>query len=602
MYPTLPTLIILYLVLAAHACPRGSFRAPGSSECTRCPPGTYQHMMNATSCIPCSGGTYLSYYGGQAPNACQNCPIGTFSSAGSSSCTRCRRGTFSNFGSDKCVRCPKGTIISAYPTSQTPREYCEKCYSGYTDKVNLLECLPCPRGSSAPPGSSSIKQCKRCPAGTVSDGRNECSPCYAGTMPNSDSSGCISCPLGFKFEQLSGVAKCVPCQPGEYAKVGQSFFGIHTPEGCQQCPENTTTYGLAARFCRRLNGPCPKGYLQTPAGDCVRCNTDERYDVKLQHCVPCPPNQGSVGGLPLKCAPCTDVVKARIATSKCALGVSMRVRLKFADENRKCSPGYRIKDTRLGRFCEACKEGTFSAQPNSRVCRPCPRGTIAAEFGSEKCEKCPTGTIPHRYRDRCFNPITGCRPGEYLNVDAAGYTLCVREGCSISEEAGLICPPCTGSYQDTYSFAGCGPCPGKQVRNLDFTCGCSGPFAQNRGIIDGSCSECPAGSYGKWIGTGNENTCVQCPAGTYRDAKTVEELMATCPRCGNATPCLKCPAGFITRHDGATRCEKCPQGTFTYGIGDTECLRFGAPSAPVRFNDALDVNVVRERERLAEWL
>ncbi|PXF44917.1 hypothetical protein BWQ96_05337 [Gracilariopsis chorda] len=329
---------------------------------------------------------------------------------------------------------------------------------------------------------------------------------------------------------------------------------------------------------------------------------DERYDVKLQRCVPCPANQGSVGGLPLKCAPCTDVVKARIETSKCALGVSMRLELKLPDENQTCNPGYRVKDTKLGRFCEACKTGTFSARPNSRVCRPCPKGTIAEHFASGKCERCPTGTIPHRYHDKCFNPITGCPPGEYLNVDATGYTLCVRDGCSITEEDGLICPPCTGSYYDTYSFEGCDPCPGKQVRNLDYTCSCSGPFAQNLGIIDGSCSECPVGSYGKRTATRKENICVQCPAGTYREVRTAEELMALCPRCGSAKPCLKCPAGSITRRGGATVCEKCPEGTFTYGIGDTECLRFGAPTAPVKFNDALDVNVVRERESLAEWL
>lgn len=301
---------ILYFLLSAHACPRGSFRTPGSSECALCGPGTYQPAMNSTRCVPCAPGNYHTIHGAQSPHVCNSCPAGTFSSAGSSSCTPCPEGSSSARASDRCVRCPKGTVILPW-YDRFNNESCETCSYGYTDEDNLLECKRCPHGTWAPPGSTSVNQCKRCPPGTTSNGYDQCVGCGFGRIFSQEFSECVSCPLGSKSKQLDDVGNCVLCEPGQYGEGNQ----YELPD-CHRCPENTTTYASGARFCRRLNGPCPKGFLQTSSGDCVRCNADERYDMELERCVPCPDNHGSVGGLPLQCAHCTEVVKARIKNSK----------------------------------------------------------------------------------------------------------------------------------------------------------------------------------------------------------------------------------------------------------------------------------------------
>lgn len=275
------------------------------------------------------------------------------------------------------------------------------------------------------------------------------------------------------------------------------------------------------------------------------------------------------------------------------------------DENHTCPPGNRIEETKFGKLCDHCFPGNFSDHPNATECLPCPSGTVSKDYDAKKCVKCPNGSVPDRSRTQCIDPLTYCAVGTYLHVAIYGdevYPSCVRVECSVSKVGLRSCPPCTGSFGETFSFAGCSPCSGNLVRNFDFVCVCHGTTAQNLGIVNGSCSECPVGSYGTMKTGEMDHECVQCPAGTYRVVSTLEELQKSrLPGRIRRKPCQKCPAGFVTRHDGATDCEKCPDGTFSYGIGETECLAFGAASEPVSFNDALDQNVKRELARLSEW-
>jgi len=83
------------------ACPPGTYSAPGSTACTRCPAGTASATIGASSCSPCSIGTYSA-------------------SLGATSCTPCAQGTYSTSTgrttacSTQCrTSCPGGQYVTA---------------------------------------------------------------------------------------------------------------------------------------------------------------------------------------------------------------------------------------------------------------------------------------------------------------------------------------------------------------------------------------------------------------------------------------------------------------------------------------------------------
>ncbi|KAI0558829.1 Tyrosine-protein kinase ephrin type A/B receptor-like protein [Gracilaria domingensis] len=433
-----------------------------------------------------------------------------------------------------------------------------------------------------------------CAPGTSSEHRT-CDRCPEGTFSGAAAAKCTLCPLGTESEADFASQRCIPCEAGQY---GRFYRGYISYPKCFDCPENTESYTPGRRFCRKVNGPCPRGYIETSTGDCERCEVDERYDIATEHCVPCPSHEGSVGGLPLTCAPCADVIRAKVEKSHCVPWDELP---RIPVVSQTCAPGTHIHDTQFARFCVPCRPGFYSSETNSAECLPCPSGKVSTDSGATQCESCPEGMVPDAYPDKCVNRETNCAIDEQLAIDHGDHPFCVSKECSVSEDGSYACPPCVPGSSGLYEFRECEPCPGSQVRDYDYSCGCRGPLAQNIGMMDGTCSECPAGSYGKSVAEG-ENECVQCPAGTYRVVATYERMLSSvCPRCTEHTPCEKCPAGFVTRNDGAMECEKCPPGTFTYGIGDTECLSFGAPSASAPFNHPLDLDVQRERESFPAW-
>ncbi|PXF41999.1 hypothetical protein BWQ96_08306 [Gracilariopsis chorda] len=151
-----------------------------------------------------------------------------------------------------------------------------------------------------------------------------------------------------------------------------------------------------------------------------------------------------------------------------------------------------------------------------------------------------------------------------------------------------MCSTCPNDAASDGKF--CVKCGNGFVRDGD-ECACRGALAQNKGIVDGFCRQCPPGSYGKSGDVFQQNTCVQCPAGSFRNLEN-DILLAACAMsgeasCPKAVPCQTCPPNTVAREPGATQCVPCPPGTFSYGVGETECLREGGASEPVLFNDPI---------------
>jgi len=92
----------------------GSYASePGTANPDVCPAGSFSVITGASSnatCIPCPAGTFQSMAGATACSLL--CPAGTFSTPGSSNCSKCAPGTYSFAGAAQCMPCPAGTFSS----------------------------------------------------------------------------------------------------------------------------------------------------------------------------------------------------------------------------------------------------------------------------------------------------------------------------------------------------------------------------------------------------------------------------------------------------------------------------------------------------------
>lgn len=139
----------------------GSKCSPGwcdaNSNCTACPPGSYNPQVNATQCLPCPAGQYQQHAG--QPN-CSFCPPGSYQSfTGQSSCIPCGGGYYNpcsgSTSRNSCRECSPGYYCPSQ--SKVPIQ----CPAGYfCPDIGLQEAIPCPSGSYCPrPGMTTTFVC-----------------------------------------------------------------------------------------------------------------------------------------------------------------------------------------------------------------------------------------------------------------------------------------------------------------------------------------------------------------------------------------------------------------------------------------------------------
>lgn len=106
------------------------------------------------------------------------------------------------------------------------------------------------------------------------------------------------------------------------------------------------------------------------------------------------------------------------------------------------------------------------------------------------------------------------------------------------------------------STTSCRLCPNGLVRSTKDgrKCTCVGRLARGRGLEDGFCKECPAGTFS---GTNNE-LCLLCQPGSFASRK-------------GSFSCASCQPGTFSDNRGATFCKKCPPGQGS-GIGGDRCF------------------------------
>mmetsp|Transcript_6356 Transcript_6356/g.9264 ORF Transcript_6356/g.9264 Transcript_6356/m.9264 type:complete len:1813 (+) Transcript_6356:78-5516(+) len=545
-------------------CPSGSYGngtlgAFSIDFCIKCPAGTYSDRTGASSiatCNNCTSGTYATEEGLISAQLCQVCPIGTYGSRpGASSlahCAACPTGTFGEGvglpSINHCTSCPVQTY-----QDEVKKTSCKACPVGHftngTKKSSLAECLPCPKGTYAVDkanntiectscpiayfqpfvGKASISDCKPCPAGQYStiggltdvdnctlcpantfslriaaNSSATCQPCPAGEFSNNGSSSCVSCPDGFKIEEVGdGSTRCAPCQPGTYSgKVNNIAACIPCPEGtysnatqapsiasCQACPAGTYSNKTGIRFSSECDA-CPAGTYNTLTGkqslnDCVKCS------------------------------------KGTSSTTVGAMQASS---------------------------CEGCIKGTYQPEEGQQNCLKCPAGTYSTVFGSitnDSCNPCSAGTYSSVQGANNAATCQSCPAGTYQpGTGKALLTDCQK--CPKATSSNILgatsfdtCKNCSNNfYADEEGLATCKQCPPGTVT-----------VSQQKDSID-SCGECSPGTYA----VPEESTCAKCPKGTWNSV----------PKAPNITFCIKCVAGTYSPTEGATNitvCQQCPAGT-----------------------------------------
>lgn len=577
-------------IAIATTCLRGTYKS--ENQCTQCSPGTFQDQLNATSCRPCRGGTSLPFSGAQSERACVGCPEDTFSAAGAAYCTPCPPGTISNGNGKRCAACAPGTYFS---DSDLPGALlCPPCQPGtFSTRNNSSSCTRCPPGSTSPAGATSGLQCTPCPPGTVIQGYVNCTTCPPDLYYNAGRKECRQCEVGTNLTENG----CQPCEPGYFGKyVSRQYFG--EPQ-CLRCPENFTTYAPGATQCRRIGGRCPKGFETTRFGDCIVCPADFRYNAFSGRCTPCPIGTGSDGGTASQCTPCVQLLEHGLRSSNAShfadtvlmgncrsvfFGLVTRSDRPsvsaFPKQKNPCGPGSRAIPG-FPKLCVKCNPNTFSNTSDALQCTPCPLTHFARGSGSTECTPCPEGSQRLKQNSyTCIVPQTTCPAGDVYGKFGCEPD-CGNNGTkSVYDIKGTT--PCGRSIFSFFNCTGCETCPNGFVRGhfKNTKCSCSGWLAETRGMVNGSCVECPPGSYGARPNVeGNvmeNNICKPCPGGTFARAISIEELDSRIEntKSDSQPVCLPCPVNAISQ-PGSTKCEECPPGTFSYGLGETECIPLG---------------------------
>ncbi len=231
--------------LTCKPCPVGFASPAGSTSfanCTICPAGSYmltnyddRYDAKYQLCVPCPASTYNPEPGrtGSTAASCPPCPRGYTSPPGSTNCTVCAAGSFvydankydSNFM--QCTICPANTYN---PGPGLQGSSCLPCPRGYTSLPGSTSCTICAAGSfvyDANKYDSKFMQCTICPANTYTPG------------PGLQGSSCLPCPGGAVSRPGSAnVTSCSPCSPGSYF---DNAAGSQTLGTCVRCPAGSFT-------------------------------------------------------------------------------------------------------------------------------------------------------------------------------------------------------------------------------------------------------------------------------------------------------------------------------------------------------------------------
>ena len=583
-------------------CPTGYYCLDGTqySEQYPCPAGTYNNKTqkaHASSCVPCSGGTYCEGQGNSLPTG--PCSAGYFCGVGASvaqphdsdgnhvsysgeTCVDvsdnstndiCPPGHYCPAGSPAPVQCPPGTNTSSLGQSSVGE--CQACVKGYYCPLNgtvlaTRQCLAgyyCPSGTSNPADFDNLvcpsgHHCPvgvdypiPCPAGTYQDerGNDTCKACPTGSYCEVNTTTPEDCPPGHYCPSMTEHGTEFPCPNGTYSNVSR----LGAVSECQQC-----TPGM---YCGRTG-------LTNPSGLCDAGAVCYGGDVKATGVV-CPSGRYCPEGTysPVTCPAGTSTLAVGLQEEgdcgACPKGFYCPIN--GTDSSPiLCTAGYYCPTgttNPVGYDNLNCPTGSKCPE-GSDLPVPCTGGTYQNERGNDTCKACPVGS----YCEVNTTTPEDCPPGHYCPsmTEYGTKHACPNGTYSNVSRLGAVseCQQCTpGMYCGT-----AGLLEPTSVCSAGYFCGVGASVAQPHDsdgnhvsysgetcvdVSDNSTNDiCPPGHYCP----AGSPAPVQCPPGTNTSSlglSSVGECQACvkgyyCPLNGTVLATRQCLAGYY-----------CPSGT-----------------------------------------
>ncbi|KAJ1464261.1 hypothetical protein T484DRAFT_1649837, partial [Baffinella frigidus] len=212
---------------------------------------------------------------------------------------------------------------------------------------------------------------------------------------------------------------------------------------------------------------------------------------------------------------------------------------------------------------------------DGKECALCSTGKFKSSAGSQSCTSCPDGATSTESR-------TGCNCGstrEFINGQCeciAGFTLI--EGTCTECEA--------GTYKDTTGSGSCTSCDvgSSSAVGSDDVADCTiCEVGYHIHVVEevsgstGSCIMCSEGTYKDTIGphSPGESDCTSCPSYTTSEMGSTELIDCTCQTGYTAgsdgVQCSSCLIGTSKDVVGPSTCEACVSGTYAAMRGQDTC-------------------------------
>ena len=583
--------------IAPVPCPVGTYSNINMqttlSDCARCDDGYYCDQLAATvKTGKCDAGYYcikdasmLVGFKTSRP-ADHICQKGHYCTLGTTIMQPCLSTEYQDLtGQSACKSCPAGywcTDVAKHyckPGDEKPSYYCPDgiraqvpCNDGYYDvqagSSSVSDCKPCPAGKYCPlvPGAAEEKL-NDCPAGRY---------CVEGTGTTKG----VICGAGYYCP--AAIAAQMPCPPGKYCETtGLSDTDLAT----RDC---TAGYHCILRSTTPTPTLSVRGVI-CPAGNFCPAGAKEP--------IACPPGtyRGLTGGaIPADCTPCTatDYCQSRgltAPTNDCPAGYYCPTGT-AQDKKNPCASGYRCPAGSLAPIL--CEDNTYQPLPTQSSCTPCPAHFFCKNIDAASaqwpkiCPKgqyCKAATQPINCPAGTYNPREGlaaasecepCPPGMICasaglsdaTVECVAGYYCVR-GVSVNpppgDSTGGVCTK--GHY-----------CPVKTISPIACPPGTVNDVTQ--GTASSACSKCPARYYCPYRGMTSADYSIGIPAVTTfycnpgylcltGSVSPTPNDLTTGRKCAVGKYCVlgalveqDCAAGTYNPYEGQGCCISCPIG------------------------------------------
>jgi hypothetical protein len=352
---------------AGHAWTRAEAGEAGEAgvACVACAAGTFNSLVNATTCYACDNGGA----GSATTTACPGllrAPAGFESVVGTQGIRACPPNHFQDGTSKACTECPQPSTYTAQAGLTGPAQCV--CAEGYERTAGV--CTACDTLSFKP--GSGDGPCTQCTehSQTLTTARTLALDCLCDPghemLAGGNSGQCGACAAGTTKLTRSNADPCVQCPPQSTLRVGAR----HLSEKCE----------------------CNPGHFNSSVtqeeSDCQPCQAGKYtplYAAKV--CVACP--------LHSTCAPAASSI------AQCECVADYEPGPSGGPETERpcvatCGPGRRGSRG----DCLACAKGTFKPAIGT-ACSTCPAARPASAAGavsSQKCS-CPRAQIGIRNTD-----------------------------------------------------------------------------------------------------------------------------------------------------------------------------------------------------------